>query len=181
MKRKYFDVRDWEMITEKRCQIKEISTEEFKGIISLLNIDGVVKPEIWSFGGHDFAIYDKGVEWFRMMPENKSGQPANYNITTIFGADKKIIMWYIDIIKDYAYDENGDLYFDDLYLDLVALPNGIVKVKDMDDLQRALTNGEIDAELFQAAVSVKDELVNNVLSNIEKFRELTVKLRKEFD
>jgi len=176
MKRKYFDVRDWIMVTEKRCEIKEIDTDCFKGIISLLRVDGVSKPEIWNFGGYDFPICDVGVEWFRMMPEN-----GNYNVTTVFGKDGKIIMWYIDILKDYAYDENGDLYFDDLYLDVVAFTNGVVKVKDMEDLERAYREGEIDTELYETALRAKDELLNNVLKDINAYKELTMKLRGEFD
>jgi len=176
MKKKYFDARDRENITEKRYAIKEMNTDEFKGIISLLSIDGVSKPETWSFGGRDFTIYDKGMEWFRMMPEK-----GNYNSTAIIGEDGQIVIWYIDIIKEYAYDGEGMLYFNDLYLDIVAFPDGTVKVKDMDDLQKALTSGEIDAEVFRLAVNVKDELMNGILKDINAFKEFTLKLRKEFD
>jgi len=106
---------------------------------------------------------------------------GKYNITAVLNKDKKIIIWYADIIKDFGYDEVGDLYFYDMYLDVIALPNGIVKVKDMEDLQAALADNIIGTEDFDAALAARDELINIVFKDIKAFHELTIKLRGEFD
>ena len=50
---------------------------------------------------------------------------------------------YIDMIAGQGKDVDGIAYIDDLYLDLVAYPDGTVLEDDMDELEEALRNGDI--------------------------------------
>ena len=61
------------------------------------------------------------------------------------------MQYYIDVAKEYEIDERGLPYFDDLYLDVVLLPNGEIYVLDEDELEDAYKIGDITKEEYELA------------------------------
>ena len=61
----------------------------------------------------------------------------NFAITAMLDDQQKLVQYYIDVAKEYEIDERGLPYFDDLYLDVVLLPNGEIYVLDEDELEDA--------------------------------------------
>ncbi len=53
--------------------------------------------------------------------------------------------------KEYEIDDRGLPYFDDLYLDVVLLPNGKMYVLDEDELEDAYKNGDVTKEEYELA------------------------------
>ncbi|MEC1630521.1 DUF402 domain-containing protein [Bacillus paranthracis] len=51
----------------------------------------------------------------------------------------------------YFIDERGLPYFDDLYLDVVLLPNGKIYVLDEDELEDAYKSGDVTKEEYELA------------------------------
>lgn len=67
-------------------------------------------------------------------------------------------------------------YFYDLYLDLVVYPDGTIIEDDMDELQNALTNGDITQQQFDLAINTRDKLKNGLLSDNIAFKNYIQKM-----
>ena len=61
------------------------------------------------------------------------------------------MQYYIDVAKEYEIDDCGLPYFDDLYLDVVLLPNGKMYVLDEDELEDAYKSGDVTKEEYELA------------------------------
>lgn len=79
------------------------------------------------------------------------------------------------MIAAQGIDADGMPYFDDLYLDLVVYPDGTIVIDDMDELEDALTKGDITQEQFHLAIETSHRLQRGILSNIASFTEYTKK------
>ena len=76
----------------------------------------------------------------------------NFAITAMLDDQKGIsAILYRCGEKDYEIDERGLPYFDDLYLDVVLLPNGKIYVLDEDELEDAYKSGDVTKEEYELA------------------------------
>lgn len=91
--------------------------------------------------------------------------------------NNEILLWYIDMIAEQGIDADSIPYFDDLYLDLVVYPTGMIKVDDMDELEEALAREEITEEQFNLAINTSNKLIDGLLSDIDSFIDFTMKCK----
>ena len=93
----------------------------------------------------------------------------NYNVRAYMNNNYEILEYYIDIsLKN--YEEEGELYYDDLYLDIyyeTPFGNGLgyyIRIDDVEELETAYNQGLIDQEEYDLAwntfVKVEGELKN---------------------
>ncbi len=68
----------------------------------------------------------------------------------MFNAHGQIVQVYVDICLRHGRDTTG-IFWDDLMLDLVLLPSGEYFVLDAEELETALTAGEITREDYDRA------------------------------
>ncbi len=73
----------------------------------------------------------------------------------------EVLQWYFDIIKESGL-ENGKVFFDDLYLDVVHLPNHMTILIDEDDLEEALSFGTINKADYDLAYKEAYRLMNEL-------------------
>ena len=92
-----------------------------------------------------------------------------FKISYHYGADGTFTRWYCDIITE-SKTEDG-LIFSDLLIDVVILPDGTVRVVDLDEAADALEQGLITSAMLAAAL----RSTNNLLTYIHhgRFSELT--------
>ena len=90
------------------------------------------------FNGENICLAGDGYKWLMILPLDE-----HWCITAFYDANGKIIEWYFDISKQNFIDENGLLSIDDMYLDLVLLPDGSTVMLDEDELIEALQTGAI--------------------------------------
>ena len=90
------------------------------------------------------------------------------------GKEDKIVEWYIDMCKENGI-EDGMPYEDDLFLDVVIVPDGRINILDEDELLDAEKNGIITRQDVELAYKVKDEIIEKYGHNIKKLEELTNK------
>lgn len=69
---------------------------------------------------------------------------AHHLVTAHCNAEGEPVHWYINIVESWGVDPDGFPYFDDLYLDVIALPNGQVETIDANELKAALAFGVIN-------------------------------------
>lgn len=156
MKRKYLDRHDWERVIDRRYYEKYISTLDYTGYVSLLHIDEVTDPLIIEVNGHNKILADKGMKWLQFLPDEKK-----YAVSIMIDANKNVLQWYFDIIKESGL-ENGKVFFDDLYLDVVHLPNHMTILIDEDDLEEALSSGTINKADYDLAYKEANRLMNEL-------------------
>jgi predicted RNA-binding protein associated with RNAse of E/G family len=102
-------------------------------------------------------------------------------ITAFYGPDNELLQWYFDISKGNFLDENAMPCIDDIFLDLVILPNGKPVTLDADELQEALDKGVITADDSKHAYAVHDQILASKWNNVALLTELSNKLLAEYE
>ncbi len=170
MKRSRLSYDEWKCITSKEQFGRQMCTDFYKGYIGLLEIKEVTEIQKWKFDEKEFVVCDQGLKWLSILPQDNY-----YCITAMMNEKNDILVWYIDMIAAQGIDTDGVPYFDDLYLDLIVLPDGEIKVDDMDELEEALRQGDITQEQFKLAIDTAEDLKKGLLSNIITFTDYTKK------
>lgn len=152
---------------EGEYEQKRIDEPYFKGYVCKTKIKGIDKPLVVNDGIRDICIKNENYEWIGVYPDN-----ANYVITIMFDDNQNLIEWYFDIAKNVGV-ENNIPFEDDLYLDMVIMPNGRKLVLDEDELLSALDKGEITETDVEMAHQTLKELENKYVDNIEDLVKLT--------
>ena len=83
-----------------------------------------------------------------------------YKISKLYDAEDNIVYWYCDIV-DTTYDEENNAYiFEDLLLDVIVYPDGMVKVMDADELADVLEKGIIGKDKVCKALKNMNDLLD---------------------
>ncbi len=163
LKKRFADGRNKaDHILEKDYKNKKIKNDEFEGNISLLNIKKVKFP--WYVDEENRCILANNFKWLEIYPDGK-----NYALTVIYDDKENVVEWYYDIARRVG-EEDGVPYEDDLYLDVVVVPDGRIHLLDEDELQEVYENNEVSKKDYDMAYKVANELMKeyNSKENIEK-------------
>ena len=160
MKRKLANRDGWARIIEKEFKTNYFNEEDFKGWVSTLRLKKVVNPLVKIMGDEEVCVVDNDYIWLQHFPENK-----NYCITTMYNENLEIVQWYFDIAKNISVNEEGMPFFDDLYLDIVLLPNSEIFILDKDELDEALKLNLITEEEYNLANNEVEKILKSNLLN----------------
>jgi len=89
---------------------------------------------------------DVGYQWLSICTKG-----AQHIVTAHCDAEGEPVHLYIDVVVSWGFDANGFPYFDDLYLDVIALPGGWFEVIDGDELEAALKARVISRAQYEGA------------------------------
>ena len=173
LKRKYANRPNWKRIIDQEYVYTFINNEQFQGYVTLLKLNKVSSPLVAQYNEETVCIVDNGFSWLQHFPSNE-----HYSVTTMFNAEGEIVQWYIDICHENGI-ENDVPWMDDLFLDVIVLPNGKVILKDIDELETALFVGVIDKTLYNLAYQERDKLLG--LINQGKFHLMDLSLKHRDD
>jgi len=82
-----------------------------------------------------------------------------FKISKFFDHDDQFMYWYCDIIS-HEYDKNTNTYiFTDLLADVIIMPDGQVKIMDLDELSFALDNELLPPASVSEALRKVDRLL----------------------
>ena len=83
-----------------------------------------------------------------------------YKVSRFLRSDNSLVYWYCDII-DYSYREEDNSYiFRDLLADVIIMPDGFVKVVDLDEFEEALECGTLNGTDVRRALRSLSNLLN---------------------
>lgn len=116
-------------------------------------------------------ICGKGMIWLTIIPEN-----ASRCIGAYFLPNRRVSVWYIDVIEDVGVDEDGVVYYLDKYLDVILTPQGDICIKDRDELDAAYESGELSSVQYEAALREGERIIEELASNIAKTEEFCIKV-----
>lgn len=147
MKRKYGDLSHWRGILQKTYRQMYIEEIGFTGHVTLVIFDKVKEPITFNVAEYnDFIIVANGFAWLQYFPKD-----SHHAMTAVINENGKIVQWYFDITLANGLTEEGVPYFDDLYLDVVVLPNKEIYILDEEELLQALTARKItEADYYLA-------------------------------
>lgn len=124
-------------------------------------------PSVLSNG---LKVVDNGYYILEILPKNE-----NYAIRVYFDNNKNIIEYYIDITNGCGVDDESKVpYYDDLYLD-ITITNGYIEVLDQDELENAFSNKLIDINTYNKAIRAKDNLLEEIKNNRNKYLNMNMK------
>ena len=170
MKRRFADQRQNKDIIDKKIKTIFIDNNDFRGYVSLLNIIKVSNK--CCVDVENRCILDDNYFWVEIYPLDK-----NYCITAMYNDNGKIVEWYFDIVLNNGFEE-GVPYEDDLYLDVVIVPDGRIHILDEEELLDALNDGEINKKQYELAYKIKDEILTEY-KDINKLVDFTNKLKEK--
>lgn len=178
IKKKLITRRGWARIEKSRRAFCEFKAENFSGVAYLMELEKVREPLIAEFKGETLKIVDNGYFWLQIAPKNE-----NFWITVMYDTGGNCLQYYFDMtLKNVIDGENS--FFYDLFLDLVAMPDGRLIVLDEDELGCALSEHVITEKQQLLAVDTMNFLVSAIpekAKELDKFcKELFVKLKNEF-
>jgi predicted RNA-binding protein associated with RNAse of E/G family len=170
-RRKYLGKPHEDYIKSSCSKIIKIDDESIKGYFSYLKIIEVNRPFIVGLKDNEICLYDKGYSEINYLPDNE-----NWQLYGIYDNHGKIIEWYFDVTKKNTVDNEGNPYCDDLFLDIVLLPNGQIIILDEDELQNAYDEGIITYNEYNLAYKVKNKLINDGIVNVNYLEKLCNRL-----
>lgn len=147
----------WARLVKRRFILSSLNEDGLRGYISLLCMEQVSSPLIKSINGKQTMIIGDGFSWLQYYLPG-----FDYSAVATFDQDGLLIQWYLDVISAMGVDEAGYPWYDDLYLDVVATPDGWVEIIDGDDLDAALNNGAIDQPLHDQAWRTANRLASEL-------------------
>lgn len=169
MKRRRFTYDEWDdSLPQKRFCQQRVDNTIFHGMVRLICMDKVKEPIRWNFQNENILVGDDGMKWLALLPDKEY-----YVISALIDQKDEIILWYIDMIADSGLDEDGIVYYNDLYLDLIVYPDGKICTDDMDELKEAFMQKDISEELFQLALSTSEKLKLGLLADKKKLQKVS--------
>lgn len=157
MKQKRADRPGWRRVKKMGYTEKRVESEAFTGYAVRLTLDEVTEPAFMTVDGRELRVGDNGYCYLQYFPDGEA-----YAVTRMLDERGHTVQWYIDICREHGRDERGFLYYDDLYLDIVVLPDGAVFLLDQDELDEALAEGAISAEDHRFACETADDLLAKI-------------------
>ena len=155
---------------------QQITVDEtfFKGVVCAVKLQNVARPKYIENGSEKLCIIDNGYSLIEAYPDN-----GKYALTIMFDDHGKLIEWYFDIAKTVGI-ENGIPFEDDMYLDMVIMPNGKKIILDEDELLEARNEGIISQEEMDSAYNTLRELEKKYASCLEDLIRLTEYFKNRF-
>lgn len=141
----------------------------YPGEVLALRSDGwTIVRATWTYrrialDGLDFVPADTLLEWFSPI--------HSFNAFAIHAPDGQMRGWYANVTHPARLDTREDpplLHWQDLYLDLIALPDGTCTVRDEDELQASGLRSR-DPALYELIVRARDELIHRFRSSLPPF------------
>lgn len=161
MKINYADRRNDMNILEKKFIISDSDNAKFKGKVGLIKLEEVKQSFIAKRpNGKEEIVIDNGYKILTYFPEKEA-----YCCSVMYNKDNQILQWYFDILKSNCKYDNGIPYGEDMFLDVIALPNGEYYKLDEDDLNRAYNDKIITLSDFTNAYINIDKVENMVKYN----------------
>ncbi|MBB6097266.1 hypothetical protein HNR42_000680 [Deinobacterium chartae] len=142
MKRKSSARPGWTRVPRRRFEVHAVPG----GLLTCLEVLEVRAPLTVPCCGEPRVVADAGYRWVQFFPEG-----ARHALTTMWTPRFEVAQWYVDVTDGWGVDPGGVPWHDDLYLDVIATPQGCLEVIDADDLEAALQAGAVTPGQYRAA------------------------------
>ncbi|MFF2889279.1 DUF402 domain-containing protein [Paenibacillus sp. NPDC057967] len=126
-----------------------------------MQFENVNSPITFRIGQNDeLIIIDDQYTWLEHIPDE-----GHHILTTVINSKGEVIQHYFDVIAESSLTDEGIPYFDDLYIDVILLPNNEIYILDEDELLAANNDKVISVEQFDLAVKEKEIIRTTLMEN----------------
>src|SRR5699024_3967698 len=173
MKIKYLNKKKWRRLLRSKYDEKIISYQGSDILVGIIYMYKVRDPLVVSVVGEDTLVAANNYKWLQLMPAS-----TNYSITVMYDEKWQEIQYYFDINKSHTL-ELGNARREDLYLDVLVLPDGRFELVDEDDIKRAFKKGRITSKERDFAYKVANDLMDDIANDFSKYKALASYALKE--
>ena len=167
MKIKYLDKRGWRRLLKSTYDEKLTSFNGEKFLVSLIDMKEIRSPLVVPVVNKEVKVVDKDYKWLQILPEERK-----YSITVMYNEKWEKLQYYFDVNTQH-YLELGNARRKDIYLDVLALPDGQYELVDEKDIHRALKNNKITKADKDKAYSVAEHIMAEIEKDFSQFEKLT--------
>lgn len=132
----------WSRVPKQRLEVRQVGNTTLVYLKAL----SVREPLTVPCCGQPVKIMDVGYQWLTICEVG-----ARHIVTAHCNAEGEPVHLYIDVIASWHVGEDGFPCFDDLYLDVITLPDGRFEVIDGDELEAALKARVISRAQYEGA------------------------------
>lgn len=152
----------------EKYKIKLFDDKENDCFVVVKKIIKIDKPFI--VNDNTLKLLDDEFCLIEVTPKNE-----NYNLRIYLDEKYNILQYYFDVTLENGFDDvTGYPYYIDLYTD-ITITEGLVKILDLDELQQALACGDINQQQFELAEKVKNNLLEEIIENKNKYLNMDLK------
>ncbi|WP_035856334.1 MULTISPECIES: DUF402 domain-containing protein [Jeotgalicoccus] len=166
MKLKYLDKKKWRRLVRSKYDETVLTYKGEKILVGMIHMHKVREPLVVPVVGKDTLVAANNYKWMQLLPENR-----NYSLTVMYDERWTEIQYYFDINYSHTL-EPGKARREDMYLDVLALPDGRYELVDEEDIKRALKKGKITKKERDFAYQVANDLMHEIDSNFSQFKAL---------
>lgn len=166
MRMKYLDKRGWKRAIQSEYKEVAVTMDSDSWIIGMLTVKKTKSPLIVDVLNEKVCVLDNGYRWMTVLPEKQ-----NFSMTVMYDRDLNVRQYYFDI-NEHNVLELGEARRRDMYLDILALPDGRLELVDEDDLDNALKTGKIDKKTHSYATHVAEMLKENLQSHFKDYKNI---------
>lgn len=132
----------WPRVPQKVLEVRQLEGFTLVDLRAL----SVTEPLAVTCCGEHLTVMDTGYRWLTLL------EPGARHITTVHcDAAGKPVQYYVDIIESWHMGTDGFPLYGDLYLDVIALPDGRAEMIDGEELEEALANGAVSQAQYDLA------------------------------
>lgn len=166
MKMKYLDKRGWRRLLKSTYDEKLTYFNDEKFLVSLIDMKEIRSPLVVPVVNKEVKVVDTDFKWMQILPEDRE-----YSITVMYNEKWEKLQYYFDVNTKH-YLELGNARRKDIYLDVLALPDGKYELVDEKDIHRALKNKKITEEDKDKAYNVAHHIMSEIDKNFSQFETL---------
>ena len=149
----------------------DMDNEIFQGFVSVIMlIDG--EQFFWDFEkARKAPVTGGGMVWLQLIPKGKKRLITAMLKPAEGEKDYSVSVWYVDVIEKYVYDSDGVAVYWDKYLDVIATPQGDIKIDDKDELDEAYQQNDLTKVQYEEALYECDTIISEMFTDLRKTEE----------
>jgi predicted RNA-binding protein associated with RNAse of E/G family len=159
MKRKFINGINWEFLDIYSCKYIHID-DIFSGYISLIKVHKVKQKLTVDYEQSEVCLLDDGYKCLMFLPDN-----AKWCVSAVYNISGEIVEWYFDMTKENSIDDEGNPFYDDLYLDIAVSPDFKIVILDEDELKEALESKIITKADYDMAYNTCNKIIEEIIPN----------------
>ncbi|MBR3116789.1 MAG: DUF402 domain-containing protein [Bacilli bacterium] len=161
-------VKDVYMREVTESEIKTKFSKELNAYITYKYVIDTTGPARSYVNGEKRTIVDKGYTVLEYSPVDEE-----FNCRVCIDKKGNILQYYFDVIEGIEMDK-GELYYNDLFLDVVYHQKALggenyISLLDENELRDAFNNFELDKDVFDHCYEVAESIMKSIKNNTNKF------------
>lgn len=147
-----------------------MNNEMFQGFVSIIKLtDGEKVYWPWPLEKAEKAeVAGEGMIWLQMIPNDKKRLVTAMFCPTEDKKEFKVSMWYVDVIEELEFDNDGVAAYVDKYIDVIATPQGDLIIDDRDELDEAYQKKELTTKQYEDALCETQSILSELFTDVKE-------------